>query len=145
MKYKIVEKTHFDDYSGKEESKFYIKRKTIYGNWIYSNENDTFELIMKNVLSILIPAIPFLILVPFFHWLGILNIFTLLIAYISPFILIRHIINIVSKKSYYSLSSAQEGLKKILKKKEFKNKTFDVVEITTTDTQIIVEKNKLLN
>jgi uncharacterized protein YacL len=142
--YKIVEKKYLDSY-GDECSKFYIKKRVLGLFWRYveDNENDIAFRIFKGVIASLVGIlINFLFTFIVAPLASIYAPLALLIIplYITGFFLAFRGANLIDRDYFYNLRDAQDKLKTILKRNEYKNKTIDVVEVSVSKDKLIMEK-----
>jgi len=136
MKYKITEKTIINN-NGTEEYEYYIKKRVL-GIWYLTNDYGLGLRFWGKFMSFLISFILFLIICfPISLIVGVWVLF-----FIIPTVLFCGDIigNNLFSDSYSSLSSAKEDLKNILKRKNFSNKSRDVLEIYKNGNNFIMEQ-----
>ncbi len=142
-KYKIVQKNKYDDYFHREEITFYVKKCYFGFIWFYENLaahkiDRIFNPIFKWLITITLP----ICFTPIFALSKLGGIF-FISSFVLSYFLVKHIGSLLNRESYSSLENAQAAIITELKRKEFKNKTFDIIEISSDNNKISVQKNNL--
>ncbi len=137
MKYKITKKEYINS-SGTIEEEYFIKRRILLLFWVYipvhSDSQTLF--ILRHIACGMFSTLPLLIIFLTLKTSISFNIaLYFLIFFISKFIAYR-----LERDTSSTVEKAQNKLKNIIKKSTFKNKTFDIVEITTSKNKVVFEK-----